>query len=344
MTVKKFSRNEKRKRSFKRFHEEKIEYYLDYCRKEPIIVTDAHNEVDVVEGDFNIRPHLHYVRFSCKFLSYVELQKIFSLHPIDQIKRYDHLKKNYARYYQTSIPHQNANSPLNVWTNPYNKFLPGIMLGISLPDEVYNAVFILKYLASKIPNLKTSYIEYAIDYMVDAPDKAIRLLQIFEQYLNAKWIQKDPLQLENYFKCSDLIRLYCRGKDRDKKKEISRWFYEDLDRIRCEYILTRGKKMVGSFKLNSIEDLINKTMFSKVIDNRIQFKQAKLSAKYFPKIWEKSYKSFHKTFKSYKAEYGQSRIGKDVEEMIAFNRLLRATEETVLRYENQWERVKKRLY
>ena len=342
MSASRLTRAERRERFHKLCYNNRIEHIIDYCRGAPTLTMDSYGEVDVIEGDFNIKPHLHFVLFSCGFFEYSELKKTFPLYPIASEDRYDCRKDKYKDFYLTSIPNQNWKSPLDVWTVPYNKNRPGIMLGISLPDGIYNAISILRYLANRIPKLKTSYIEYAIDYMVDTPDKAIKLHQVFEQYVKAKWIRKDPSKAEYYFKYGQLVRFYCRGKDRDKQKGEIKWPEEKLDRVRCEFLLPRSNKMTNKLKIRTIEDLIENTRFTKVISNRIQFKQAKLSSKYFPKIWETDYASFQKTLKSYRDKYGSSRIDKDVEEIKSFNHLMQATEIEISRYEKQWEIMKER--
>ena len=339
VSVQTLSKNEKRKRLKKIVCDRNVGQIIENCRSDSELCINASKEVDVDAGEFRIQPRLHHVRFSTWYISYKELHKNnkIKLYEIKRKNRYDqHQYRNtsYKHFYQASIPGQIQNSPLNVWTTPFNKYFPGIVVGISLPSRIEDAKFILRYLAKNIPSLNISYVEYAIDYMVDTPMIARELHATFNRFLKILYVQKEPSQYDNYIKYVNSVRFYCRGRDSDKQNRgKNRWAEENFDRVRCEFMLSGGRKK-AKLGLKTIEDLIEDTKFSTVIKDRIQFKQAKYNAKYFPKIWEDAYQNFQSTLKANKKIYGSARIDRDIEDFNMFKSLMIEQESAVRRYEN----------
>jgi hypothetical protein len=335
-----FNRDEKRKILKKRNYDRNIEHIADYCRAESELYLTANNEVDVTDGSFRIHPQLHFISFSLQYIDYTVLRQLLNPHEIKSDYRYDHRIKNYKNFYHLSINRRLQYNPIYLWTNPYNKYFPGVILGVSLPKNIQDAKSILSFIAGKLPKLKISYIEYTIDYMVDTPREALELQKAFEQYTKVLYNRISPNQKAGYVKYSKLLRFYCRGKDKNKQKGENKWPNNFYDRVRCEYILTRDKKMVVKLRLNTIEDLIKDTNFSRAINSRIQFKQAKYDAKYFPKIWESPYSNFQSTYQNQKQIIAPGRVYKDIENFNMFSALMQEQERVISRFEEKWKSTK----
>ncbi len=211
---------------------------------------------------------------------------------------------------------------LNVFYKPKKNYYPWCSIEIhpkiDLPIQTYKDFLIElnKKLTEKLPDIKLSTVEYAIDVFCNDPE-AVRNLQwlirrcLYLPYqkkvitfdndeieVNEKDIKISYLYGNNKemaydtgFKITEMNEVYRigdhkayeRGPDEKKKKDSLGWEIEDLDRVRMEYTADREKlKEEGMFVLY---DLIEDSRFTALNKNRWTFKQFKRSA-ILPKLWQ----------------------------------------------------------
>jgi hypothetical protein len=212
---------------------------------------------------------------------------------------------------------------LNVFYSPKKTYYPGCTIEIhpkkDLPVQTYKDFLIElnEKLNKKLPGIKLSEVEYAIDVFCYDPE-AVRNLQwlirsclylpyqrnvitfdndeieinekdikISYLYGNNKEMAYDTgykiTEMNEVYRIGKYHKVYERGPDEKKKKDSLGWEIEDLDRVRMEYTANKIKlKEKGIFNLY---DLIYNSTFKVLNESRWTFKQFERSA-ILPKLWQ----------------------------------------------------------
>ncbi len=253
---------------------------------------------------------------------------------------------------------------LTIFFNPQKAYFPPCMIELTAPEKETKKI--LSSIAEKLPGLKLSKIEYAIDLYVREPIRARLLFNRLWKNLcppyqrgvdkrgqRAKYGKKTVIMTHrNLYKIksrskkfSSYFKIYERGNDNDKNNRSHKWDFNNLNRVRIEFTAIRELHDLYNKKLDTLEDLIEDPKFAQMMRNRIQFKRAKRSSKLLPQPYE-GYKtpneqghigSFFIESRHAKELHGHT-IYQQVENAFEFDKLLNAITLMTEWFDNNWNK------
>lgn len=243
----------------------------------------------ILDSIKTVSPLLHRIRVSGNY-NYEEI-----INRIGLIKLDPSLNFRNERYRDAGFVKM-ENVVLSLFINRI-KAAPPMMIEFSCPPSGY--VRWLQRLEGKIPNLKISSIEYAIDFIMSNPESVRDLFCLMWKYLVPKY-QRDSAKMRglpgrlswgdhysighynNFNRQTGHLKFYERGPDEKKIKKAGKWSYMDTDRVRLEFTAKRKTHHLADKGLDTLHDLICSARFSQMFARRICFKRAKRNSKRLP--------------------------------------------------------------
>jgi hypothetical protein len=225
--------------------------------------------------------------------------------------------------YRKKAIRQEKNFFLVVFYSPKNNCLPWCTIEIhpqkDFPVQTYKDFLkgLNKKLIEKLPDIKVSAVEYAIDVFCYEPEYVRELQWLIRRCLylrnqmsvitfdndeiNVKgkdvkisyiygWDKQkaydkgyEIIEMNEVYRVGDYHKAYERGPDDNDKKKGLGWKVVNLDRVRMEYTADRDKlKEEGIFTL---PDLIDDAHFKAINENKWVFRKFERST-ILPKIWQ----------------------------------------------------------
>ncbi|MCB2168869.1 MAG: hypothetical protein KQI78_14510 [Deltaproteobacteria bacterium] len=305
-----------------------------------------------------IEPKLHVLRFSSSY-RYDDLKERLGRlkKDVDYISEEKRYKDRYIRNFK--------HFSLYCLINPTEKYLPNSYIEFhpktSRPSDYKKVVNELK---EKLPDLTISKIEYAIDLICYPQDSSCNPVQYvfdmlryyiyFPYKRNAKTLPDDtfslsnePINISRSFKLEteepedDEVKIYERGTD-ESKNESGGWDIEDADRVRIEYTCCR-KNLKNKLGLDTIEDLLECSMFSEAVENLFRFVEFKHGT-HLPKLGdpytvedESGYAgTFHYEFKHAKEQGVVKNIAQNVFDVPHFEPLMDTIASKTDEFDSEW--------
>ena len=181
---------------------------------------------------------------------------------------------------------------LAIYTNPMAGYLP-----LSMIDFKYLKHFPIFELGNRLPNLKVSSVEYALDFFcrnTGRPQNVRNLFLLFRHYLYRRRVNTTNYYTnrENYTYYigeGKIFKTYERGEDKKQLKgddgdDDKGWVFKDLDRVRLEYTLKKAD--VGKYDLKSYVDFLTDCKFSEVMTDLFEFRKFRDHIEELPKKWQ----------------------------------------------------------
>jgi hypothetical protein len=206
---------------------------------------------------------------------------------------------------------------LNVFYSPKENYFPWCTIEVhsskDLPIQTYKNF--LKELNKKLPDIKVSAVEYAIDVFCndyeavknlqwlirrclylpyedkiitfDNDETTIKEYDVKISYLSEKDKEKvykeghNIIEMNEVFRIGNNHKVYERGPD-EKKKGLG-WEAINLDRVRMEH--TAKRKLLTEKGIDALSDLIDNAHFMDINKNRWKFRKFERSA-ILPKLWK----------------------------------------------------------
>jgi hypothetical protein len=153
----------------------------------------------------------------------------------------------------------------------------------------------LSNIHQRLPKLKITRLEYAIDLYCRDPDAVADLLWLIRRYLYAPNALQTSMVGGKFFGYKDYarvinavyyiwmakfsgkhIKVYERGPSLPKKGNIG-WAHEDVDRVRIEFKLQR-RVIAKKYGLSTLKDLLMDPNFAAIASEYVQFKNFKFSS------------------------------------------------------------------
>jgi len=295
-----------------------------------------------------IEPKIHRIAFSSKDLTYSEIEK-----RIGKMKR---LQEPVQRmpHYATWTVRQLPDIKLTIFTGPDEGYRPKSYFEFCFPsdppkvcrNEVEQTQYqrsILLWLNDKLPGLKVSEVEYAVDFYTVGSRSPEYLHRHFTKYLFVGYAR--DIRIEggeeteigssmrmNYITTGSAYKFYERGRDSQKNHDSHAWPDAAFDRVRLEYTANRAK--LRELGLTMLTDLLENPMFAEVYKKRFEFYIAKISSKHLPKEWEK-YRSFQQEFQRAVTLQGET-VYQQREKVDYFKRLQTDFYEMVAWFDAHW--------
>ena len=161
----------------------------------------------------------------------------------------------------------------------------------------------LSNIYQRLPKLKITRLEYAMDLFCRDPDAVADLLWLIRRYLYAPGAVRTSMVGGKFFGYKDYarvinavyyirmakfsgkhIKVYERGPDSLPKRGNIGWAHENVDRVRIEFKLQR-RAIATKYGLSTLEQLLMDPKFGAITSEYIRFKNFKFSLN-LPQDWD----------------------------------------------------------
>jgi hypothetical protein len=168
---------------------------------------------------------------------------------------------------------------VSVLLNPPARFYPFCMLEVTEPSQEW-----LMRLNSKLPNLKVSSVEYAVDIFPHNSEFSEDLRNFLSKYLHCKHKRSSKIEenlstlatntVIHYSTQHGIGKLYSRGPD--NKKIDDGWPIADCDRTRIEFKATIDYYLT-KYRIKTLDTFIKNPKMTRIIGRKFQFQTLKKS-------------------------------------------------------------------
>lgn len=162
---------------------------------------------------------------------------------------------------------------VSVLVNPPARYYPFCMLEVTEPSQEW-----LMHLNSKLPNLKVSSVEYAVDIFPHNSEFSEELTSFLSKYLHCGHKRSSKIEENLSTHATNLVfhfstkhgigKLYSRGPD--NRKIDDGWHIEDCDRTRIEFKATSGYYL-KKYRIVELASFIENPKMTSIFAKKFKF-------------------------------------------------------------------------
>lgn len=203
-------------------------------------------------------------------------------------------------YYERDYIRRKSDFILHIYVNPRKEFMPRFKLEI-YPTSTVDISHYKDFLSNinrKIPGLKISCAEYAIDLYCKTGIHAANVFSLLRRFLYVPYQRNSRTYEDDEKEINDIgrdkitvsrtihignVKIYERGDDSDKNRQSGGWERDKINRVRLEFSAKR--RILKSTGIYALNDFLHDAQFHRINNPLYQFAYFKNSSK-LPNVWE----------------------------------------------------------